>query len=63
MAEVESSAIRRTNQEDEVLDLLLAAGAAIRLLQDREAHMPQEMLDPREPRVLRQLRQAVRRVS
>jgi hypothetical protein len=32
----------------------------MRLLQDRQAHTPQEMLDPREIRVLRQLRIAVR---
>jgi len=56
----ESRASAPTNQEEEVLDLLLAAGAAIRLLQDRQAHMPEEMLDHRERTVLRQLRDAVR---
>ena len=37
-----------------------AACEAMRLLQDRQAHTPEEMLDPRETRVLRQLRSAVR---
>ena len=32
----------------------------MRLLQDRQAHAPAEMLDPRERKVLRQLRDAVR---
>jgi hypothetical protein len=32
----------------------------MRLLQDRQAHTPAELLDSREGRVLRQLRQAVR---
>jgi hypothetical protein len=41
--------------------LLVAACEAMRLLQDRQAHTPQEMLDPRERKVLRSLRQAVRR--
>jgi hypothetical protein len=41
-------------------ELLAAACEAIRLLQDRQAHVPEEMLDPRERRVLRQLRSAVR---
>ena len=41
-------------------DLLAAACEAMRLLQDRQAHTPEEMLDPRETRVLRQLRSAVR---
>jgi len=41
-------------------ELLEAACTAMRLLQDRQAHTPQEMLDPRERKVLRQLRDAVR---
>ena len=41
-------------------DLLAAACEAMRLLQDRQAHTPEEMLDPRETRVLQQLRSAVR---
>jgi hypothetical protein len=40
--------------------LLAAACEAMRLLQDRQAHVPQETLDPREIGVLRQLRSAVR---
>jgi hypothetical protein len=44
-------------------ELLRAAAAAMRLLQDRQAHTPAEMLDGRECRVLRQLREAVRRAS
>ena len=43
--------------------LFAAACEAIRLLQDRQAHTPQEMLDPREIRVLRSLRTAIRRCS
>jgi hypothetical protein len=46
---------RTTEQE-----LLAAAAEAMRLLQDRQAHTPEEMLDPRETRVLKQLRSAVR---
>ena len=40
--------------------LLSAAASAMRWLQDRQAHVPLEQLDPREGRVLRQLRTAVR---
>ena len=43
--------------------LFAAACEAMRLLQDRQAHTPQEMLDPREIRVLRSLRTAIRRCS
>ena len=43
--------------------LFAAACAAMRLLQDRQAHKPQEMLEPREHKVLRRLRQAIRRCS
>jgi hypothetical protein len=32
----------------------------MRLLQDRQQHVPPEMLDPRERKVLRQLRDSVR---
>ena len=59
VAEVESRASAPTNQEQ---NLLAAACAAMRLLQDRQAHTPEEMLDPRERKVLRQLRSAVRHV-
>jgi hypothetical protein len=45
-----------TNEQE----LLAAAAAAMRLLQDRQRNTPEEMLDPREPKVLRQLRDAVR---
>ena len=40
--------------------LLRAAAAAMRLLQDRQQHMPEEHLDSRERKVLRQLRAAIR---
>lgn len=42
-------------------ELLRAACAAMRMLQDRQQHTPEDMLDPRERGVLRQLRAAVRR--
>jgi hypothetical protein len=45
-----------TNEQE----LLRAAAAAMRLLQDRQQHVPPEHLDPRERKVLRQLRDAVR---
>jgi hypothetical protein len=48
-----------TNQEA----LFAAACSALRLLQDRQQHAPEEMLDPRERKVLKQLRQAVRAAS
>ena len=44
-------------------ELYRAACCALRLLQDRQEHMPEEMLDLRETRVLRQLRSAVRLVA
>jgi hypothetical protein len=59
MATTDSSVPTQSNQEN----LYRAACAALRLLQDRQAHTPEEMLDPRERRVLRQLRQAVRQAS
>jgi hypothetical protein len=46
----------RTDEQE----LLRAAAAAMRFLQDRQAHTPAEMLDPRETRVLKRLRIAVR---
>jgi len=58
VAEVQSRASVPTNQEN----LYRVACAAMRLLQDRQAHTPEEMLDPRERKVLRQLRSAVRHV-
>jgi len=53
----ESSATRRAAQEK---DLYRAACEAMRLLQDRQQHAPEEHLDPRERRVLRQLREAIK---
>jgi hypothetical protein len=45
---------------DEERELLHAATSAMRLLQDRQQHTTEEHLDPRERRVLRQLRGALR---
>ena len=58
MATVDTKSLAqpRTNEQE----LLAAAAAAMRLLQDRQAHTPAQMLDPRERKVLRQLRDAVR---
>jgi len=56
---VDSTSIPTTTETNE--ELLAAAASALRLLQDRQAHVPEEMLDPREARVLRQLRDAVAR--
>jgi hypothetical protein len=58
--EHQSSATQRTNQEGA---LYAAACVALRLLQDRQQHVPQGLLDPRERKVLKQLRQAVRNAS
>jgi hypothetical protein len=44
-------------------ELYRAAVVAMRLLQDRQAHTPEEHLDGRERRVLRALREAVRWAS
>ena len=52
--------IREKAPEVPPAELLAAACEAMRLLQDRQAHTPEEMLDPREIRVLRLLRSAVR---
>jgi hypothetical protein len=41
-------------------DLYRAACEELRLLQDRQQHTPEEHLDSRERKVLRQLRDAVR---
>ena len=41
-------------------ELYLAACAALQLLQDRQQHTQQDMLDPRERRVLKMLRDAIR---
>jgi hypothetical protein len=57
--DTKSLAQRGANEQE----LLAAAAAAMRLLQDRRAHTPAEMLDPRERKVLRQLRDAVRAAS
>ena len=50
----------RTDQERE---LFAAACEAMRLLQSRQAHTPEEHQDPRERKVLRQLRRVVRQAS
>jgi hypothetical protein len=52
--------IREKTPQGSATELLAAACEAMRLLQDRQAHTPQEMLDPRETRVLKRLRSAVR---
>jgi hypothetical protein len=57
------SLAQRGANEQELLAAAAAAAAAMRLLQDRQAHTPAEMLDPRERKVLRQLRDAVRAAS
>jgi DNA-binding NarL/FixJ family response regulator len=57
IVDTKSLAQRGANEQE----LLAAAAAAMRLLlQDRQAHAPAEMLDPRERKVLRQLRDAAR---
>jgi len=44
-----SPSIREKTPEVPADELLIAAAcAAMRLLQDRQAHFPEEMLDPRE---------------
>jgi hypothetical protein len=53
-----AAAQRQANEE-----LYRAACSAMRLLQDRARHMPEELLDPRERMVLRELRTAVRSAS
>jgi hypothetical protein len=52
--------IREKTPQGSAAELLAAACEAMRLLQDRQAHTSQEMLDPRETRVLKRLRSAVR---
>jgi hypothetical protein len=49
-------AAQRQAQEE----LLAAAITAMRFFQDRQQHTPEEMLDARERKVLRRLRDAVR---
>jgi len=44
-------------------ELLAAAATAMRLLQSRQAHTPEQMLDGRERKVLKQLRNAIRAAS
>jgi hypothetical protein len=58
---VDTTTIRESTQKLATDELLAAACEAMRLLQDRQAHTPIEMLDPRERKVLRSFRQAVRR--
>ena len=58
---MDTTILRDETPEDRSDELLAAACEAMRLLQDRQAHSPIEMLDPREGKVLRQLRRAVRR--
>ena len=57
---MDTLSIREKTPEVPPDELLAAACEAMRLLQDRQAHTPMEMLDPRERKVLRSLRQAVR---
>ena len=57
---MDTLSIREKTPEVRGDELLRAACEAMRLLQDRQAHTPMEMLDPRERKVLRSLRQAVR---
>ena len=57
---VDTLSIREKTPQVPADELLTAACEAMRLLQDRQAHTPEEMLDPRERKVLRQLRSAVR---
>jgi hypothetical protein len=60
---VDTTIVREKTPEVPPDELLSAACEAMRLLQDRQAHTPIEMLDPRETRVLRQLRSAVRHIA
>ena len=55
---IPTSEATETNEE-----LLAAAREAMRLLASRQMHTPEELLDPRERKVLRQLKSALRRVS
>jgi hypothetical protein len=57
---VDTTILRDETPEDRSDELLAAACEAMRLLQDRQSHTPEEMLDPRERKVLRQLRDAAR---
>jgi hypothetical protein len=60
MPTVDKVSIREKTSEGPADELLAAACEAMRLLQDRQSHTPEEMLDPRERKVLRLLRSAVR---
>jgi len=60
---VDSTSIPTSEATETNEELLAAATSALRLLADRQEHMPEEMLDPRERKVLRQLRTAVRQVD
>ena len=57
---MDALSIREKTLEAPPDELLAAACKVMRLLQDRQAHTPIEMLDGRERKVLRQLRSAVR---
>jgi hypothetical protein len=57
---VDTLSIREKTSQEPADELLAAACEAMRLLQDRQAHTPEEMLDPRERKVLGLLRSAVR---
>jgi hypothetical protein len=57
---VDRLSIREKTPPGPANELLAAACEAMRLLQDRQAHTPTEMVDPRETRVLKRLRSAVR---
>jgi hypothetical protein len=50
----------RNGQTQAAEELMAAACEAMRLLQDRQQHTPEQLLDPRERRVLKQLRTAIR---
>jgi len=63
VATVDTTSIREKTPEVPADELLTAACQAMRFLQDRQAHTPEEILDPRERKVLRQLRSAVRNLG
>ncbi len=55
---IENSLVQAEAQEE----LLEAAEKALAMLDSRRAHHPPEMIDPREGRVAKKLRAAVRKV-
>jgi hypothetical protein len=60
---VDTKSLAQARASENHGELLAAACAAMRLLQSRQMHTPPKMVDPREERVLRQLRSAVRWAS